>query len=276
VNDFRIVYPGAKLELFWPYADLFFSCKVISWTPFDHDDQSVSSEEQSFKSLEASPRPKGKETKCVPVANKSAKTCSPKQTGKRPTFARSESGIAAASILQNISSGTYAPQSAKNEDVYNDCNKTTPTSSSSLPSPLPSDGKQVTFTASAKTDTTPNQIPSRLTFQYSESMEKTACILQNFKEHATSVPQDDQPPRDWDDTASTFSSEWGAAEESCPLPEVKVKVKQGSFVSVLDKEKSLTYPSDKKTSAWEGRRRESLKIATILEQFKASNRREKD
>ncbi|KAL7517603.1 hypothetical protein ACHAWX_002513 [Stephanocyclus meneghinianus] len=269
VNDFRIVYPGAKLELFWPYADLFFTCRVISWTPFDHDDKSISSEEQSFKSLESTPRPKGKEKKCVPVANKKSKTYSPKQTGKRPTFARSESGIAAASILQNISSGTYGPQSAEDQDVRN---KTTPISLSSLPSLHQSDGKQVTFNASEKIDTTPNQIPSRLTLQYSESMEKTACILQNFKELATTVPQDDEPPKYWDDTASTFSSEWGTAEESRPLPEVKVEVKQVSFVSVLDKEKSLTRLSDEMTSTLEGRRHESLNVVTILEQFKAGNR----
>ena len=103
-------------------------------------------------------------------------------------------------------------------------------------------------------------------------MEKTACILQNFKELATTVPQDDEPPKYWDDTASTFSSEWGTAEESRPLPEVKVEVKQVSFVSVLDKEKSLTRLSDEMTSTLEGRRHESLNVVTILEQFKAGNR----
>jgi hypothetical protein len=38
-NDYKIVFPGAKLELYWPYADLFFSCRVISWTPLKDRDQ---------------------------------------------------------------------------------------------------------------------------------------------------------------------------------------------------------------------------------------------
>ncbi|KAL3777872.1 hypothetical protein ACHAWO_001154 [Cyclotella atomus] len=43
VNDYKMVFPSAKLELFWPYAGLFFSCRVISWTPLKSNDQIISS-----------------------------------------------------------------------------------------------------------------------------------------------------------------------------------------------------------------------------------------
>ncbi|KAL3785160.1 hypothetical protein HJC23_013826 [Cyclotella cryptica] len=264
-NDFRIVFPGAKLELFWPYADLYFNCRVISWTPLENSGQSLSLEDESCTSVQASPRPKDEKLKCVSMAKKNSNACSPKEKGTRPTLARTESGIAAASILQKIASSTYCPITSKDLDASNDQNKTAPTSSSSPPSSLTSEDKQVAFNVSAETETTPNQVPSRFSLQYSESMEKTACILQNFKGHAPSGAQDDEPSRDWNDTASTFSSEWGAAGESSPLPKVQVEVKQVSF------EKSLSCPSDKKSNAFAGRRRDSIHVANILEQFKTGN-----
>jgi hypothetical protein len=37
VNDFKQVFNGAKMELLWPHANLYFACKVISWTPLLED-----------------------------------------------------------------------------------------------------------------------------------------------------------------------------------------------------------------------------------------------
>jgi hypothetical protein len=33
VNDFNLIHGGAMIELLWPHAQIFFSCKIISWTP---------------------------------------------------------------------------------------------------------------------------------------------------------------------------------------------------------------------------------------------------
>ena len=33
VNNFNLIHSGVKLELLWPYAQIYFSCTVISWTP---------------------------------------------------------------------------------------------------------------------------------------------------------------------------------------------------------------------------------------------------
>ena len=33
VNNFDLIYGGAMIELLWPHAEIYFSCKVISWTP---------------------------------------------------------------------------------------------------------------------------------------------------------------------------------------------------------------------------------------------------
>lgn len=33
VNNFNLIQSGVKLELLWPYAQIYFSCTVISWTP---------------------------------------------------------------------------------------------------------------------------------------------------------------------------------------------------------------------------------------------------
>ena len=36
MNDFKIIYPGAKIDIFWKHADLWFDCIVISWTPIEN------------------------------------------------------------------------------------------------------------------------------------------------------------------------------------------------------------------------------------------------
>jgi hypothetical protein len=44
VNNFNLIHSGVKLELLWPYAQIYFSCTVISWTPLlNHDNINVDS-----------------------------------------------------------------------------------------------------------------------------------------------------------------------------------------------------------------------------------------
>jgi hypothetical protein len=33
VNDFSLIVPGNWIEILWKHANIYFSCKIISWTP---------------------------------------------------------------------------------------------------------------------------------------------------------------------------------------------------------------------------------------------------
>jgi hypothetical protein len=39
VNNFDLIHGGVMIELLWPHAQIYFSCKVISWTPIECDDK---------------------------------------------------------------------------------------------------------------------------------------------------------------------------------------------------------------------------------------------
>ncbi|KAL7519642.1 hypothetical protein ACHAWX_004401 [Stephanocyclus meneghinianus] len=38
VNDFSLVQRGATIELLWPYVDIYFEAKIVSWTPVEEND----------------------------------------------------------------------------------------------------------------------------------------------------------------------------------------------------------------------------------------------
>ena len=46
VNNFGLIQNGAMIELLWPYAQIYFSCKVISWTPLPEGNGKKSSKKR--------------------------------------------------------------------------------------------------------------------------------------------------------------------------------------------------------------------------------------
>lgn len=58
VNDFRIICPGAKIELLWKHAGLYFVCKVISWTPLQRKEEKEIKQPKSGEDVANSATPR--------------------------------------------------------------------------------------------------------------------------------------------------------------------------------------------------------------------------
>ena len=112
-NDFSIVHKGAKIDLFWPHTDLFFVCTIVSWTPLLN---ARPQEDTPFLEFKPKVRKHKANGKCTASQDneedkEDKKLIASTVEKPRNSLRRcSESGIAAASILQSFAYHNKSPQ----------------------------------------------------------------------------------------------------------------------------------------------------------------------
>jgi hypothetical protein len=132
LNDFNIVYPGAKLELFWPYVDMFFVCNVVSWTPLQEIASVGSLEVPLYKPTSKEHKVSIEENSTVMTLNQNGvsntnTTCeqastlatSKERSNSPKILQRSESSIKAAKLLQNIGCNPYNSSDPRADEATN-------------------------------------------------------------------------------------------------------------------------------------------------------------
>ncbi|KAL7487303.1 hypothetical protein ACHAW6_012910 [Cyclotella cf. meneghiniana] len=83
VNDFSLVQRGATIELLWPYVDIYFEAKIVSWTPLEENDGEPRShkngeddgiEDEVIKAYGRTEKEKGPEMEASKLDEKSARS----------------------------------------------------------------------------------------------------------------------------------------------------------------------------------------------------------